>query len=90
EETGATVSDLAYVGQYKVEGRSGTIVKNVYFAQIDQIQTQSHYHETNGPIFLQYVPKEIRKRNKYSFMMKDDVLVKSLEHIKKYFLKRNY
>ncbi|HEX7064329.1 MAG TPA: nucleoside triphosphatase YtkD [Bacillales bacterium] len=88
EETGATVSSLNYVGQYKVEGRSGTIVKNVYFAEIDQIQTQAHYHETNGPIFLQYVPREINGRNKYSFMMKDDVLVKSLDHIKRHLLNK--
>lgn len=81
EETGGTVSMLSYVGQYKVTGRGGTIVKNVYFAKVECIQSQDHYYETNGPIFLRCVPTELRDRNKYSFMMKDDVLVRSLEYI---------
>lgn len=88
EETGATVSNLSYIGQYKVEGRSGTIIKNVYFAQIDQIQSKTDYLETNGPIFLHYVPKQIRDRKRYSFMMKDDVLVKSLEYVKQHIFKK--
>ncbi|HET7628925.1 MAG TPA: nucleoside triphosphatase YtkD [Bacillales bacterium] len=82
EETGATVSDLSYIAQYKVEGRSGTIVKNVYYASISQIESKEDYHETNGPIFLHYVPRGLRNKKKYSFMMKDDVLMKSLESIK--------
>ncbi|HET7580034.1 MAG TPA: nucleoside triphosphatase YtkD [Bacillales bacterium] len=89
EETGGTVADLSYIGQYKVEGKSGTIIKNVYFARVDQVQMQKDYFETNGPIFLQNVPRQIRNRKQYSFMMKDDVLVKSLEYIKKHFIKKN-
>lgn len=88
EETGATVADLFYIGQYKVEGRSGTIIKNVYFAQIDNIQSKNDYFETNGPIFLHSVPRQVRHQKKYSFMMKDDVLVKSLDFIKKHLLKK--
>jgi 8-oxo-dGTP diphosphatase len=86
EETGATVSLLQYVGQYKVEGKSGKIVKNVYFATIDQIRVKNDYHETNGPIFLFGMPNDIRENKKYSFMMKDDVLLRSMEYILRHFL----
>lgn len=86
EETGATVSSLAYIGQYKVEGKSGTIIKNVYFAMIDQIRVQENYHETNGPVFLFGMPNKIRDNKNYSFMMKDDVLYRSLEYISQNFL----
>lgn len=88
EETGATVSNLRYIGQYKVTGKSGTIIKNVYFAEIDHIQSKKDYQETNGPIFIHYVPREIRNRKKFSFMMKDEVLEKSLEYIQQHLLKK--
>ncbi|HET7522309.1 MAG TPA: nucleoside triphosphatase YtkD [Bacillales bacterium] len=83
EETGANVAKLVYIGQYKVAGKSGTIIKNVYFAEIDKICSKQHYHETNGPVFLQHFPRDIRELKKYSFMMKDDVLVKSLEFVER-------
>lgn len=89
EETGANVAELIYIGQYKVAGKSGTIIKNVYFADIDHIRSKDHYYETNGPIFLQCVPREVRDLKKYSFMMKDDVLVKSLDYIEKRLLQKS-
>ncbi|WP_027725376.1 RNA deprotection pyrophosphohydrolase [Tuberibacillus calidus] len=84
EETGAIVAELAYIGQYKVEGKSGSIIKNVYFATIDRIEQKAHYLETNGPLFLEEIPRNIKDNPKFSFMMRDDVLSLSLQYIRKY------
>lgn len=83
EETGALVSDIKYVGQYEVCGKGGTIIKNVYFANIQSLEKKETYFETNGPVLLDTLPINVKEHPKYSFMMKDDVLVQSLEHIKK-------
>ncbi|KMJ57735.1 7,8-dihydro-8-oxoguanine-triphosphatase [Bacillus sp. LL01] len=83
EETGGHVSQLQYIGQYKVDGREKVIIKNVYFAVIDRLEKQSTYFETNGPVLLKQIPGNIRKDNRFSFIMKDNVLTHSLEKIKK-------
>lgn len=86
EETGGKAAALSYIGQYKVTGRGGTIVKNVYYTDVDCLESQRHYHETNGPIFLRYLPEQFHDRNQYSFMMKDEVLKQSLKYIRDRFL----
>ncbi|ART77725.1 nucleoside triphosphatase YtkD [Sutcliffiella horikoshii] len=83
EETGGHVSKLKYIGQYKVDGREKVIIKNVYFAVIDKLEKQSTYFETNGPVLMKEIPGNIRKDNRYSFIMKDDVLTHCLDKIKK-------
>lgn len=81
EETGATIEKLHYIGQYLVDGKGGTIVKNVYFAYIDELIEQHHYFETKGPVLLSKLPARIRHDKKFSFMMKDDVLRLSMDYI---------
>ncbi|WP_404468782.1 RNA deprotection pyrophosphohydrolase [Sutcliffiella horikoshii] len=83
EETGGHVSQLKYIGQYKVDGREKVIIKNVYFAVIDKLEKQSSYFETNGPVLMKEIPGNIRKDNRYSFIMKDDVLTHCLDKIKR-------
>lgn len=87
EETGAEVSELFYIGQYKVDGKSGSIVKNVYYANISLIKLKDHYLETSGPVFIHSIPKDIKRLEKYSFMMKDDVLTCCMKRIKQQYLK---
>lgn len=84
EETGARVGDLMYIGQYKVDGKSGSIIKNVYYASIEGIELKEHYMETNGPVFIHEIPKDIKENTRYSFMMRDDVLALSLQFIKEH------
>ncbi|WP_163526700.1 RNA deprotection pyrophosphohydrolase [Halobacillus ihumii] len=86
EETGGRVKQIDYVGQYHVAGKGGTIVKNVYFASISQLQSQDHYFETNGPVLLEELPEGIVSDEQYSFMMKDDVLPNCMRQIKEKFL----
>ncbi|RBW71630.1 RNA deprotection pyrophosphohydrolase [Bacillus taeanensis] len=86
EETGAEVSHITYIGQYMVEGKGATIIKNIYYGKIKAIIPQENYHETNGPVLLEELPNDIRYHDRFSFMMKDDVLVYSLNQIKQYHL----
>lgn len=81
EETGATVHDLYYIGQYYVEGKGGEVIKNIYFATIETVEDQETYYETEGPVLLEKLPEQLKKHADYSFMMKDEVLPASLERV---------
>lgn len=83
EETGGSVHDIEYIGQYKVKGKEKVIVKNIYFARINRLEKQDGYYETYGPVLLDQLPEDIQTNKQYSFIMKDDVLQKSLEEVKK-------
>ncbi|MDF0728371.1 nucleoside triphosphatase YtkD [Cytobacillus sp. S13-E01] len=83
EETGGVVSVLTYIGQYKVIGKGKTIIKNIYFAEVSELVKQEDYLETNGPVLLSILPKNIDNDNRYSFIMKDAVLFHSIEYVTK-------
>lgn len=85
EETGATVKELHYIAQYYVDGKSDTIIKNVYFAHIDKLEKQATYYETYGPKLLNSIPQNVKGNKQFSFMMKDEVLKHCLAHIEKQF-----
>jgi 8-oxo-dGTP diphosphatase len=81
EETGATIDKLHYIAQYRVYGKAGTIVKNVYYATINKMEKQETYFETEGPVLLDRLPNNLRSHKSFSFMMKDEVLVNSMKYI---------
>jgi 8-oxo-dGTP diphosphatase len=83
EETGGIVKQIEYIGQYKVKGKEKVIVKNIYFAMVSQLVEQDGYFETYGPVLLKELPEGIKKDKKFSFIMKDDVLQRSIEEIKR-------
>lgn len=85
EETGGLVDCIYYVGQYYVNGKTGKTIKNIYYAHIKRLVKQKTYFETDGPLLLERIPKDVRYNRRFSFIMKDDVLPKSLEYIKKKF-----
>jgi 8-oxo-dGTP diphosphatase len=64
-----------------VLGKEKTIIKNIYYAEIGEIIPQTDYLETKGPILFEALPEDIGRNRKFSFIMKDDVLVKSLEKV---------
>ena len=70
EETGAEVSSLAYLGQYKVECDDCSFVKNVYFARADGIAVKKDYLETDGPVILEKLPEDFSDPM-FSFIMRD-------------------
>ncbi|RYG74526.1 nucleoside triphosphatase YtkD [Lentibacillus lipolyticus] len=82
EETGGLTDSIYYIGQYYVAGKGGTIIKNVYTATVKELLPQKTYYETDGPILLDAIPKDVKNRQSYSFIMKDDVLTHCLDHIK--------
>ena len=81
EETGGEVRSLTYIGQYYVKGKSEDVVKNIYFAVIDELPVQPSYFETEGPVLLKDLPEKLRTNPTFSFMMKDQVLPYSLERV---------
>ncbi|SHG48862.1 RNA deprotection pyrophosphohydrolase [Ornithinibacillus halophilus] len=81
EETGGIVDSIRYVGQYHVAGKSDEVIKNVYFAKIQEIEYQQHYFETEGPVLLEEIPGNVKEHHAYSFIMKDDVLTHSMKKL---------
>nr|CDQ30663.1 Putative 8-oxo-dGTP diphosphatase YtkD [Virgibacillus halodenitrificans] len=82
EETGGIIAEMDYIGQYFVSGRRENVIKNVYFAVIDELFPQPTYFETEGPVLLDSLPNDVKHNRLYSFIMKDDVLVHCLKIIK--------
>src|SRR5699024_2819575 len=74
EETGGVVDRIYYVGQYFVAGKKDHVIKNIYFAKVKQLVKQPTYFETEGPVLLKEIPKNIKCNKQFSFIMKDDVL----------------
>lgn len=89
EETGGVVKKLYYVGQYKVLGKSETVIKNVYFAIIGELISKKNYFETKGPKLMAKFPEDIRTNHEYSFIMKDDVLTFSMEEVRRNYFQGN-
>ncbi|MDG5787815.1 nucleoside triphosphatase YtkD [Evansella sp. AB-P1] len=85
EETGGIVSELHYIGQYKVEGKSEVVIKNVYFAVVEDLISKKNYFETKGPKLLKKIPTNVRTNDQYSFIMKDDVLELSIKEVNRRF-----
>lgn len=81
EETGGLIDCISYIGQYYVAGKTGDTIKNIYYAHIKKLVKQETYFETNGPLLLDDLPQNVRRDRRYSFIMKDDVLTKSLDFI---------
>jgi 8-oxo-dGTP diphosphatase len=83
EETGGTIKEINYLGQYHVAGKAGHVIKNVYYAEVDTLEVQDTYYETEGPVLLETIPNNVKYNNKFSFIMKDDVLTYCLEKLNK-------
>src|SRR5690625_3682903 len=66
EETGGIVKELHYIAQYFVAGKSGTIIKNVYYAPIEKLTEQPTYFETFGPVLLDEIPEKIKEKKRFS------------------------
>lgn len=85
EETGAMVETIHYIGQYHVDGKGDQVDKNIYFAKISELVEQPTYYETEGPVLLEELPENLKYQEKFSFIMKDDIVKYSLKRIKQFF-----
>ncbi|HAQ06952.1 MAG TPA: nucleoside triphosphatase YtkD [Bacillus bacterium] len=79
EETGGVVKSLDSVGEYKVKNEGVTFVKRIFYADIEKVIEQTDYYETNGPQLVNGDLLSERMSDQYSFIMKDDVVKRSLE-----------
>lgn len=84
EETGGILKKLTYIAQYYVDGKRDTVIKNVYYGEIARLSEQAHYFETYGPVLIDRLPENVKQNERYSFMMKDDVLVHCLSYLAKH------
>ncbi|MEH7414632.1 nucleoside triphosphatase YtkD [Neobacillus drentensis] len=83
EETGAILSDLQYIAEYKVNDTNGAFVKAVFWGKVDRVEHTKTYFETNGPVAVEGDILQLRLTDKYSFIMKDQVIEECVNYIKK-------
>ncbi|MEB1807898.1 MAG: nucleoside triphosphatase YtkD [Bacillaceae bacterium] len=81
EEAGATIKELHYVGQYKVNDPDGEFVKNIYFGLVDQLIKKENYLETNGPVLMKDFPINVKGDGRFSFIMKDQVIELGIKEV---------
>lgn len=81
EETGATVAKLTFIGEYEVTNHAGSFVKAIYYGLIENITEKDDYFETSGPKLIEGDLLSLRWGAKYSFIMKDQVVEKSILRI---------
>ena len=80
EETGGRIEVIRSLGQYKVAGRSEDVIKNIYIAVVESLIPHEDYMETDGPVLIETLPSNIRDHPGYSFIMKDEVLPRTVKY----------
>lgn len=81
EETGGILDTFFPLGEYQVSNGTNQFVKTIFFGTVSKLVDKKHYMETNGPVFEEGDILTCRFQEKYSFIMKDDMIKKSLEHL---------
>jgi 8-oxo-dGTP diphosphatase len=80
EETGGKASQLIRIGTYKVNQQK-PFAKAIFFAEVDFLQDKGDYLETDGPQIWSGDLKSVKEDDRFSFVMKDDVITKSLQYL---------
>jgi 8-oxo-dGTP diphosphatase len=78
EETGGILEYLVSIGEYQVTDERDSFVKRIFFGEAERIVQKEEYLETRGPVLVQGDIATERMQEQYSFIMKDDVIKKSL------------
>ncbi|MFO1444256.1 nucleoside triphosphatase YtkD [Bacillus sp. Bva_UNVM-123] len=78
EETGAVVKELQFIGEYEVSHLDATFVKRIYYGVVDKVEEKDDYLETAGPELVRGDLLTLRWGEEYSFIMKDEVIEKSI------------
>lgn len=81
EETGATIQNLKFIGEYEVTIQGKTFVKAIYLGNVAEIEKKANYYETAGPVLIEGNLLELRWGEQYSFIMKDNVVEQTLKRI---------
>lgn len=83
EETGAILSELIRMGEYRVLDPKGSFVKAVFYGKVKQLHPKSDYLETDGPVAIRNDLLSRRFGKEFSFIMKDQVIEECLKQIEK-------
>lgn len=83
EETGATLSQLQFIGEYEVIDKLGSFVKAIFYGEVEKLAKREQYFETDGPRLVEEDILQERFGEEYSFIMKDSVIEKSIQYIEK-------
>jgi len=86
EETGAIVEKLVKIGNYEVHGENECFVKAIFYGEVKEMVLKEDYLETSGPACINDPLLSGRFGKEYSFIMKDHVIGRSLEYIRKYLM----
>jgi len=81
EETGAKINSIEWIGQYQVMSKP-PFIKDVYFANISELERQDTYFETLGPVLIMEDILNVRWNKNFSFIMQDDVIKIAIKYIK--------
>ncbi len=81
EETGAQISELTKIGEYRVTDPKGTFVKAVFLGRVEQLNEKSDYLETDGPVVVNGDILKLRFSPEYSFIMKDQVIEECIKRL---------
>jgi 8-oxo-dGTP diphosphatase len=61
-----------------VLGRGDTVIKNIYYAEIERFEDHPAVDETDGAVLIDALPDNLLRNPRYSFMMKDRVLPETM------------
>ncbi|WP_102274168.1 RNA deprotection pyrophosphohydrolase [Cytobacillus massiliigabonensis] len=81
EETGATLKRVELIGEYEVSLNEKTFVKAIFYGEVEMVRENLHYYETNGPVLIDGNILDLRWGDEYSFIMKDEVVERSILRI---------
>ncbi|MGD6968798.1 RNA deprotection pyrophosphohydrolase [Rossellomorea vietnamensis] len=80
EETGGKATQLIRIGTYKVNQQK-PFAKAIFFAEVNFLQDKGDYLETDGPQIWSGDLKSVKEDDRFSFVMKDDVVTQSLKYL---------
>ncbi|MGD6880073.1 RNA deprotection pyrophosphohydrolase [Bacillus infantis] len=81
EETGALLDDLHLIGEYEVTLDGLSFVKAIYWGHAAELEKKDSYMETDGPVLFKGDLMAERMDSRFSFIMKDDVVKRSIEMV---------
>ncbi|MEH7442586.1 nucleoside triphosphatase YtkD [Bacillus sp. JJ1122] len=81
EETGGILGNLVSIGEYKVADGAGSFVKRIFYGEVIELVLRDDYLETAGPVLVNGDLLTERMKEGYSFIMKDNVVKRSLEFL---------
>ena len=84
-ETGGILGNLVSIGEYKVADVAGSFVKRIFYGEVRESAHQDDYLETAGPVLVRGDLLDERMKDEYSFIMKDNVVKRSLEFLQEKF-----